>query len=316
MAKKTNLQIWAEYIPAWLLLKGLGKLPRKASVTIGIALARLFYFITGGRKSVALTNLAIAFPEKPIDQQLKILKASFDNLGRTLAEFSQFSKATPDQLDDLIEFSFESDENRELEMLQYADAEAAKGRGTIVVGPHLGNWEIGVLAYSATRHPIQFLARPLDNPKIEDMVAAIRSRFGNRPVNKTNSVGAAMEVLSAGGVLGALPDVNMHPKDGVFVPFFGKLACTTRGLAMLAMRANAMIVPMCCIWDPEKEKYIVHFARSIIETRPSEDRNAEILRMTAEITLAMENFIRMAPDQWLWTHKRWKTRPAGEAPIY
>jgi peptidoglycan/LPS O-acetylase OafA/YrhL len=90
----------------------------------------------------------------------------------------------------------------------------------------------------------------------------------------------------------------------------------TRGLAMLAIRANALIIPMCCVWDHEKQKYVAHYGSTFVEAAAGADRNEEILRMTAELTIQMEEFVRMAPDQWIWTHKRWKTRPPGEDPIY
>lgn len=317
MAKKTTFQVWAEYIPVRAILGILSILPRKLSVRTGIALAKIFYSLTGGRKDVALKNLTIAFPEKDEGQHLALLKASFANLGRVLGEFSQFPKMTREQLDGLVEFEFERPEFVNSPERKHIDAEREKGRGMILVGPHLGNWEIGVFAYSAAREPLTYLARPLDNPKIEEFVARLRSRFGNRPINKTNSVSAAFEILRSGGILGALPDVNMHPKDGIFVPFFGVEACTTRGLAMLAMRTNALIMPMCCVWDEAKRKYVVRYG-SLIEpaAAPVADRNAEIYRLTAAITAEMEAFIRLAPDQWIWTHKRWKTRPPGESPIY
>jgi len=317
MAKKTTFQVWAEYLPVRAILGILSLLPRKLAVKAGISLAKAFYFLTGGRKDVALKNLTIAFPEKNDDERLSLLKASFANLGRVLGEFSQFEKMTRGQLDELVEFEFESPEFIDSAEGKRIEAERERGRGMILVGPHLGNWEIGVFAYSAAREPLTYLARPLDNPKIEDLVARLRARFGNRSINKTNSVAAAFEVLRSGGILGALPDVNMHPKDGIFVPFFGVEACTTRGLAMLAMRTDAMIMPMCCVWDGKKRKYAVRYGSMIEPSKPpAVDRNAEIYRLTAEMTAAMEAFIRLAPDQWIWTHKRWKTRPPGEDPIY
>ncbi len=317
MAKKTTFQVWAEYLPVRAILGILSLLPRKLAVNSGIFLAKLFYFVTGGRKNVALKNLTIAFPEITDAERESLLKASFANLGRVLGEFSQFDKMTREELDELVEFEFENPEFKDSPEGKRIVAEREKGRGMILVGPHLGNWEIGVFAYSAAREPLTYLARPLDNPKIEELVARLRSRFGNRSINKTNSVSAAFEVLRAGGILGALPDVNMHPKDGIFVPFFGVEACTTRGLAMLAMRTNAMIMPMCCVWDAAKKRYVVRYGSMVEPSRtPVSDRNAEIYRLTAEMTAEMEAFIRLAPDQWIWTHKRWKTRPPGEEPIY
>jgi KDO2-lipid IV(A) lauroyltransferase len=109
--------------------------------------------------------------------------------------------------------------------------------------------------------------------------------------------------------------VNVLPRDGVFVPFFGTLACTTSGVAMMAMRTNAMIVPMCCVWNRDTKKYHVKYGKFRYlskHRRPHRD----VYEMTAAFTSEMEKFFREYPDQWLWIHKRWKTRPPGEKELY
>jgi len=315
MAKKSPLLVWAEYIPVRLTLALLTALPRNVALPISIGLARFFYIITGGREKIAMTNLGIAFPELSLEDRKKLLKRSFDSLGRVLGEVSQFPKASRAKIAALVDYDFDTAESLSSAERQRFDEARAAGRGVILVSPHLGNWELGVFAYSATREPLTYLARPLDNPKIEKLIAVIRSRFGNRAINKTNSVTAAFEILRSGGMLGVLPDVNVQEKDGIFVPFFGVPACTTRGIAMLAMRTNAMIIPTCCVWDERRKKYIGKYGKQI-DPQMTADRNAEIYRITLEMTAEIERFIRASPDQWIWTHKRWKTRPPGEPDIY
>jgi len=195
------------------------------------------------------------------------------------------------------------------------ESERAKGRGVLLLGPHLGNWEMGVFAYSALHHTLTYLARPLDNPLIEEFTVRLRTRFGNESIDKNNSVAKAMSILREGGILGVLPDVNVLPRDGVFVPFFGTLACTTIGVAMIAARTNAMIIPMCCVWDGSSERYKVMYGK-IIEHANTGDRHQDIVDTTAAFTAEMEKFIRAFPDQWLWIHKRWKVRPEGEKELY
>ena len=215
----------------------------------------------------------------------------------------------------MIDFQFDTEESIKSEDRIKFEADRAAGRGIILIGPHLGNWEVGVFAYSAFREPLKYLARPIDNPLIEDMTVNLRTRYGNRPINKTNSIGKALEVLKSGEVLGVLPDVNAHPKEGVFVPFFGVKACTTSGVAMLALRTNAIIVPMCCVWDEKTEKYKVFYGSRVDPVRTG-DRHRDVVETTALYTLEMEKFIRAYPEQWLWIHKRWKTRPPGEKSLY
>lgn len=312
--RKSSFQIWLEYIPVRILFFILGSLSRRIALRLGEFLGRLGYRFAGGLRRVALRNLEIAFPEKPPAERENIARASFENLGRVLAELTQFPRLTADSLKDLIEFQFEQDlESPERTALEAARAES--NRGVLLVGPHLGNWEMGVFAYSAFREPLTYLARPLDNPRIEDLTVRIRSRFGNRAIDKNNSVAAAVQVLRRGEVLGVLPDVNVLPRDGVFVPFFGTLACTTSGVVMLAMRTNAFIVPMCCVWNGTTRKYHVYY-QAPIEASRTGDRHRDVLETTAAMTAAMEKFVRAYPGQWMWIHKRWKTRPPGEKELY
>ncbi len=309
MAKKNKTQIWLEYAAARSVLGFFGILPRSLSINLGILTAKIGYLVLGGLRRAGMRNLELAFPENSRDENERILKSSFKNLGRILGETSQFPRATPEKLAGLVEFEFEPQAYALYKKLK------AEGRGTIIAGPHLGNWEMAVFAYSALREPLHYLARPIDNPLIEDMTVALRTRFGNRPINKTDSVATAIQLLRTGHTLGVLPDVNVHPKEGVFVPFFGIPACTTSGVAMLAMRTNAMIVPMCGVWDETAKKYkVIH--GDVIEPARTGDRQQDIIQTTAAFTLAMENLIRAYPEQWLWIHKRWKTRPPGEEDLY
>lgn len=313
--KKSKVQVQAEYAVARLVLGFFGTLPRSLSIKLGMFLGKVGYAALSSLRRTGLRNLEIAFPENSPAENERILKASFANLGRVLGETSQFPRSTKEELAARIEFEHDSEEVRNSPLYKKYEAEKAAGRGIILAGPHLGNWEMGVFAYSAMREPLNYLARPIDNPLIEDMTVNLRTKFGNRPVNKTNGVTVAIEILRSGGIVGVLPDVNMHPKEGVFVPFFGVPACTTSGVAMLAMRTEAMIVPMCCIWDEKKKKYRVLHGEMILPKRTS-DRQQNIIDITAAMTLEMEKFIRKYPEQWLWIHKRWKTRPPGEESLY
>lgn len=278
-------------------------------------IGRLAYRFAGGLRRVAMRNLEIAFPEMILDEREAIALGSFENLGRVLGELTQFPTATSEDLRNLIVFQFDSEESKSSERGKALAAARASGRGILLIGPHLGNWEMGVFAYSALEDKLTYLARPLDNPLIEEFTVRLRTRFGNRAIDKNNSVSKAMAILRSGGILGVLPDVNVLPRDGVFVPFFGTLACTTSGVAMMAMRTDAIIVPMCCVWNKSTEKYDVMFG-SLVEQPRTGDRHRDVFEMTAAFTLEMEKFIRAYPDHWLWIHKRWKTRPPGEKELY
>ena len=311
--QKSTTRIWLEYIPVRALFAILGTLPRSWALKFGESIGRLAYRLAGGLRRVALRNLEIAYPEKTFEERDAIARGSFENLGRILGELTQFPRATRESLEERIEFQFEKEEANSDAAAIYAELD--KGRGMLLIGPHLGNWEIGVFAYSALRDKLTYLARPLDNPLIEDLTVSLRTRFGNQAIDKNNSVSKAMSILREGGILGVLPDVNVLPRDGVFVPFFGTVACTTSGVAMMAMRTNAIIVPMCCVWDEHTKKYSVRFGKMIVHENTG-DRHQDLFETTARFTAEMEKFVRAYPDQWLWIHKRWKTRPEGEPDLY
>lgn len=309
MAKKSKGIIAIEYAAARVALAVLGILPRRVAVAIGIGIMRTVPLVLTNLRKTGLINLEIAFPEMSPAERREILNGTFENLGRVLGELSQFQKFTKERLADIIDFELD-DESRELYALNKAE-----GRGVLITTGHLGNWEMLVLGFAALYEPISYLARPLDNPRIDEMLNSLRTRFGNRPINKTNSAMIAIRILREGGILGILSDVNAHPKEGVFVPFFGLPACTTSGAAAIAIRSNALIFPTFCVWDRSDRRYrFVH--GPLIEPASSGDRKQDIIDTTAAYTAEIEKIIRAYPDQWMWIHKRWKTRPPGESKIY
>ena len=301
--------MWLEYAAVRGLLGFLGFLPRRAALSVATSASSLAYHLLGGLRRVAATNLAIAFPGLSEAEKERLAKGAFRNLGRILGEMSQFPKATHESLKKLIDFQIDPDVYAEYQQLK------AEGRGVIIVSPHLGNWEVLVFGWATYDSPMSYLARPLDNPKIEKLTVDLRTKFGNRPINKTNSAMTAARVLRHEGLLGILADVNAHPKEGVFVPFFGVPASTSAGVAIIAMRTNSAIVPMAAVWDDEKQHYIGKHGPMIFPADTG-DRQRDILETTAAFTAEVEKLIRQHPDQWLWIHKRWKTRPPGEAEIY
>lgn len=309
MARKSKSQIRAEYLVARMLLGALGLLPRGAAVAVSAGVARLSYHLIGSLRKTGMRNLEIAFPEKSVSERERILKGTYESLGRVLGEVSQFSKTTPAKIEQIVDFTLDE----ETQGLYHRVKE--EKRGALITTGHLGNWELLVFAFAALHEPIAYLARPLDNPLIEELTVRIRTRFGNKPINKANSAMLAIKMLREGEILGVLADVNAHPKEGVFVPFFGVDACTSSGPAMLALRTNALIVPFFCVYDKTESKYKI-VRGDILEPVKTGDRANDILETTRLYTSEIERIIRQYPEQWLWIHKRWKTRPKGEPGLY
>jgi KDO2-lipid IV(A) lauroyltransferase len=307
MAKPGKLQTSLEYILARAILSGLGIMPRPVAIAIGLSVGRLAYFLPGSLRRTGKRNLEIAFPDMPELERRRLLRGCFASLGRLLGEFSQLPRATPEKLRQLIEYD-------EVGLAHLREAEKNK-RGVIFLTGHLGAWELHSFGWSALEYPLSFLVRPLDNERIEEMVERIRTRFGNRAIDKKSAARQSLRVLREGGTLGILSDLNTQPYEGVFVPFFGKLACTTAGIATLALKTDAVVIPTCAIWDTKKRRYFFH-GDPPVELVRTGDHTKDIEVNTANFAAAIERMVRLYPDQWLWIHKRWKTRPPGEPEIY
>jgi KDO2-lipid IV(A) lauroyltransferase len=309
MARKSNGIILTEFSGARAALALLGLLPRAAAIRVSRGIMLILPVILKNLRRTGMRNLEIAFPAKTVEEREILLRGTFENLGRVLGELSQFQKYTRERLAELIEFDLD-EQSKTL-----YDLNKSTGRGVLITTGHLGNWEMLVLGFAALYEPISYLARPLDNARIDDLLNSLRTRFGNNPINKTNSAMAAVKILRDGGILGVLADVNAHPKEGVFVPFFGTAACTSSGPAMLAIRSNSFIFPTFCVWDKAAKRYkFVH--GSLIEPASTGDRKQDIIKTTALYTAEIEKIICQYPDQWMWIHRRWKTRPPGDDDLY
>lgn len=309
MAKKSGTIVWIEYAAARLALGLLGLLPRATAIRLATWILLLVPEMLPKLRKTGLRNLEIAFPEKSVAEREAILRGTFENLGRVLGDLSQFPKYSRERLAELIDFRLDA------EAQELYEINKSEKRGILLATGHLGNWEMLVLGFAALYEPISYLARPLDNPKLDLLLNKRRTVFGNTPINKKNSIMLAVQILREGGGLGMLTDVNAHPKEGVFVPFFGVPACTTAGAAVIAMRANALIFPIFCVWDGKERLYkLVHGNR--IEPTITGNREQDIVATTAAYTAEIERIVRAFPEQWMWIHRRWKTRPPGEDSLY
>lgn len=307
MAGRENLQSKLEYLLARSTLGLFGVLPRPVAIGLGRAMGRISYWLPLKLRRTGKRNLEIAFPAMDQKERELLLRGCFDSLGRLLAEFSQFPRMSPERLRGMIEYD-------QVGLAHLRDAEKNK-RGVIFLTGHLGAWELLSFGWSALEYPISFLVRPLDNERIEEMIERVRTRFGNRAIDKKSAARQALRVLRQGGTLGILSDLNTHRFEGVFVPFFGKLACTTAGIATLALKTDAVVIPTCAIWDKERKRYFFH-GDPAVELVRTGDHDKDIEVNTARFAAAVERMVRLYPDQWLWIHKRWKTRPPGEPDVY
>jgi KDO2-lipid IV(A) lauroyltransferase len=294
-----------EYLVVWLLVRTLGVLPRSLARAVGSLISALTYLLHARLRRVGQKNLKIALPELSEAQRKRILRSVFAGLGRQLAEFSHFPKYTRENVSRVA--IYEGFEN--------FDAARRLGKGVLFLTAHVGTWEIGSFAHSIYGNPMNVVVRDLDNKLVDGLVRRYRTLHGNVTFDNRDFARGLLGAMRGGETVGILMDTNMTPPQGVFVDFFGIPACTASGLARVALKTGAAVVPAFTIWDAAIGKYKISFSPplALIQTGNAE---ADAVSNTALFTKAIESCVREHPEQWLWVHRRWKTRPAGEASIY
>lgn len=190
-----------------------------------------------------------------------------------------------------------------------------RGKGVLFLTAHIGAWELSSYAHALYGYPLHYMARPLDNARLDALVNRYRGLSGNAPIFKNESARAMLKILKDAGTVGILADQNTMPQEGVFVDFFGTPACTTAGIARVALHTGAAVVPGYAAWDESLQKYRLRFEPplDLVRTGNAEHDIFENTQLFAKVT---EEIIRKSPEQWVWIHARWKTRPAGESPLY
>jgi KDO2-lipid IV(A) lauroyltransferase len=247
----------------------------------------------------------MAMPDLSADARKQILISVFDSLGRLLGEFSQFPKLSRDSVEQIVVY----------EGLHNYLRAAEGGRGVLLLAGHFGAWELCAFAQGLYGHPLSFLVRPLDNPLLDRLITRYREVSGNRVIGKNRAVRPVLSALGSGADVGMLIDANTLTDEGTFCDFFGVSASTTTGLAVFALRSGAPVVPGFLIWDKDAAVHRLIFDPEVPIIRTGDFRE-EVRLNTAQYTKVIEKYARRYPEQWLWIHKRWKTRPEGEPDLY
>jgi KDO2-lipid IV(A) lauroyltransferase len=300
-----TLRTWLEYAGAWTGIKALGCLPRGAARSLGAGFAAMAYAMRSPLRRAAEFNLRIAFPDWTEERREQAIRRMIQQIGWMLGEFSQFPKYTREGIKEIV--VIDGGEN--------FDAAQRRGKGVLFLTGHMSAWELAPFAQALYGNPLHFLVRPVANPLLDRLINHYRCLSGNKPIEKNRSARAILRVLSEGGTVGILADHNTILEESVFVDFFGVPASTTSGLARIALRTDAAVVPGFLRWDYEGEIYRLGFGPAIELVR-SGDEEADVRANTQLFTSVIEKYIRAHPEQWPWVHKRWKTRPAGEPALY
>ncbi|MGC1362909.1 MAG: lysophospholipid acyltransferase family protein [Silvibacterium sp.] len=289
-----------EYAIVWVLVKVLGALPRWAARALGAGVGAAAFFLMRRLRKTGLRNLELAFPEKTTGELQRILRELYRNLGWLLGEFCQMPNYTRENTRSFLRY----------EGLEHYLAARERGKGVLIVTGHLGAWELSSYYHSLMGYPMGMVIRRLDNAKVDGLVNAIRCLHGNRVLHKDDFARGLLGAMRHGETVGILMDTNMTPPQGVFVPFFGRLACTASGLARVALRTGAAVLPGFMVWEGAERKYVLRFGEEIPVVSTGDDE-ADALANTARFTAVIEDYVRRYPEQWLWVHRRWKTRPDG-----
>jgi KDO2-lipid IV(A) lauroyltransferase len=294
-----------EFAVVWLFIHLLRALPRPIARTAGVAISSVAYYTLGRLRQVGLRNLELAFPHMPEAERIHMLRLEYRNLGWLLAEFCQMSSYTHTTASRFIRY----------EGLEHYLTACGRRKGVLVLTGHLGAWELSSFYHSLAGYPMGMVIRRLDNPLVDRMVNRIRCAHGNRVLHKDAFARGLLGAMRAGETVGILMDTNMTPPQGLFVPFFGVAACTASGLARVALKTGAAVVPGFLLWEESERQYVLRFYRELALASTG-DAEADAAGNTARFTAVLEDIIRQYPSQWLWMHRRWKTRPPGEPPIY
>jgi len=295
-------------IEYWLVVavaRTLGWMPRGLARLFANALSWSVYRAMGRLRRVGERNLELALPTIAKKERQRILRGVFRSLGWQLVEFCRMPRYTAENTRSWIR----------TEGLDHYLAARARGKGVLIVTGHLGAWELSSFYHSLMGYPMGMIIRRLDNRRLDEFVNRIRCLHGNQVLHKDDFARGLLTAMRAGQTVGILMDTNMTPPQGEFVEFFGRPACTASGLAHVALKTGAAVLPGFMLWEEAERRYVLHFGPELSLARTG-DANAGILAATQLCTQAIESWIRRYPDQWLWIHRRWKTRPAGEPGLY
>lgn len=287
-----------EYIFYISLAYILRMIPLLLSLRIGETLGMILFIVDKKHREIALTNIRRAFRnEKTEEEIIRIAKGCYRNLGRSFVEFSRMMTDNREYIEKNIEI--EGFEN-------YLSAKE-KGRGVLYLTGHCGNWELMALSQSLKGYPFSIVVRPIDNTYLNRKVEEIRTRYGNRIIEKKKAMREILRCLHEDGTIGVLLDQNVTSKEGVFVDFFGEPACTNRGMAQIAIKTETPVLSAFIHYLGGGRHRII--VGEEIELKRSGNPEMDMISNTAKFTKVIEDHIRQYPEEWLWLHRRWKTRP-------
>ena len=303
-----SLRYRLEYLAFWLVTVVLGVLPLGVAMRFAAGVAALIVRGSSRLRKIGLTNLRIAFPEKTDDERLAILVASYRNLGRMAAECAHLTKMNAANVRETVTPDDGPIWTNEIRP-------HLESQGVLILTGHFGNWEMCAYAYGLLGHPVSLVHQTIKNPLVDDWIERLRSGGGTRLFRKQEAARSVLRALKERKLVVLPLDQNQSRRAGIFVEFFGVPANTSDGLARIALRTGAPIYPAFLLRDGETSRHRIVFLPRV-EIGSMADRDSAARELTQRCTAVLEAMIRKHPDHWLWTHKRWRTRPLGEPGLY
>ena len=297
--ERSQLRNSLEYWTARGFLAKLAYSPRPIAECLALISVHLLDLAIPRLRRTALRNLEFAMPELDRAARERIADGVFRSIARVLVSFARFPRLRRENLGEWIRY----------EGFEHFEEAKRRGKGVLFATAHLGNWELSAFAHGILTEPMHFVVRPLDNPRIDALVERYRTLAGNRVIEKKDFARGILKALARNQAVGILIDQNATPDNGAFVDFFGTPACATTGLAKLAAHSGATVIPGFALWSETERRYVLRFY-------PPLEISGDPVADTARLQKQLEAVIRQHPDQWLWIHRRWKTRPPGHPPLY
>jgi len=296
-----------EYALLRAIVGMLGLLPLWLALRVGELGALVVYLLDVPHRRIGMRNLTLAFPDRPPRARRRILRRSFLNLGRMAAELAHLPRLSDARLREMVRFEDEG---------WWAEAVGwERSTGVMVLSGHFGNWELLVYAHGRRGFPVHMVHRAIANPLVDRWLNALRARAGTRMIRKSAGAGGVLQALRERGLLVLPIDQNSTRGLGVFVDFFGVPASTNSGMARIALRTDAPVIPVFIVREGRSARHRVHVL-PILQVERTGDPAEDVRRNTQRFTAVFEEMVRRHPEHWLWMHKRWKTRPAGEPRLY
>jgi Kdo2-lipid IVA lauroyltransferase/acyltransferase len=282
-----------EYILARIALGTLAYGPMKLSYALAWCYAQLLRLAVPKLSKVGARNIELA------DMPSAAVEGVWRSIARQLVVFARMGRIDAANVHDWIRY----------EGFEHFTKAKVAGKGVLFATLHLGAWELSAFSHALMAEPMHVVVRPLDNPLLDRFVEARRAASGNIILRKKEAARGIYQALKDNRAVGILVDQNVGLDEGIFVNFFGRKACVSPTFARLAARTGAVVIPGYAIWSPDERKFVLRFDEPVGIT-------GNMLIDTQRIQNALERAIRAYPDQWLWIHRRWKTRPPGEEPLY